>query len=80
MDDQPHHRGEYAAFLYCSRTFSNGLDDTQRFTSEEAALKWARTVVKSSRAAGAHAIVGDKTISKTRTGRLQVRPSAKAWR
>ncbi len=64
---------------YFTGLFSSGLDDIKPFSSEDAALKFAKKCTKDGKGSGAHAVITytdtrpNTVVSKTRTGRLQVK-------
>ncbi len=64
---------------YFTGLFSSGLDDIKPFSSEDAALKFAKKCTKDGKGSNAHAVITysdarpHTVVTRTRTGRLQVK-------
>ncbi len=64
---------------YFTSLFSSGLDDIKPFSSEAAALAFAKKCTKEGKQSGSHAVISytdtrpGTVVSKTKTGRLQVK-------
>ena len=72
-------RTEARVSCYFTSLFSSGLDAIKPFSSEDAALKFAKKCTKEGKGTGSHAVITysdarpNTVVTKTRTGRLQVK-------